>query len=161
VYSEEEKDWTKMKSPKTDDLIALICKAATEKYSSGPNGDRVRPGIQIAHIPAEPDPKAVSFGLAGGMSREAVAEAVAEAVIDEPAFWYVALHRYPNPPRGQSMPTDALGRVLPPACPEVRVIAFKAQHEDLDRAVQLLALQLLPVEAQAELAEAIRGVKAP
>ena len=51
--------------------------------------------------------------------------------------------------------------VIDPAKGEPFASAPRATVEDLDRAVQLLALQLLPVEAQAELAEAIRGVKAP
>lgn len=142
-----------MKSPKTDELIALICKAATEKYCSGANGDRVRPGIQIAHIPEEQTEAAFRQAIAGSVPPDEITAPV------EPAFWYVALHRYPNPRSGERYHTDANGRVLPPACPEVRVVAFKAKHEDLDRAVQLLALQLLPVEAQAELAAALEGVK--
>jgi hypothetical protein len=31
---------------KTDDLLALICKAATERYPE----DRLAPGVQIAHV---------------------------------------------------------------------------------------------------------------
>jgi hypothetical protein len=141
------------KAPKTDDLIALICKAATEKYRE----DRVKPGIQIAHIPGE-----VShvFQIAKDTLGAAVVLGIDMSSPETtPAFFYVALHRYPNPANGDLYHRDANGRALPPACPEVRVVAYKAQHEDLDRAVQLLAMQLLPVEAQAELAEAIRGLK--
>jgi hypothetical protein len=53
----------------TDDLLALICKAATERWP----GDGLAPGVQIAHVTKN------TYG-------------------DElPApFWYVALHRYPK-----------------------------------------------------------------
>lgn len=132
-----------MKSHKTDDLIALICKAATEKYRE----DRVRPGIQIAHIPVEQ----VATCFVGTPEQAQGAKALGLKHGDpvlQCAFWYVALHRYPND-------SVTLERYQP-----LRKVVHTAKHEDLDRAVQLLALQLLPVEAQAELAEAIRGVKA-
>jgi hypothetical protein len=120
-----------MPTPNTDDLIALICKAATEKYRE----DRVRPGIQIAHIPA------ASFPLFSVKHGESVALVQGAPDFAQPAFWYVALHRYPN---------DSYGGTLD------RVAVCKAEHADLDRAIQLLAVQLIPAtEAQAELAEAI------
>lgn len=53
-----------MKTP-TDELIALLCKALTERYADDPSV----PGVQIAHLPKGKDGR-------------------------ETAAWYVACHRY-------------------------------------------------------------------
>lgn len=111
---------------KTDDLLALICKAATERWPD----DGLAPGVQIAHVTRN------TYGDAR-----------------EP-FWYVALHRYPKKAgcvTGHDNPFAGLAGN--------RIVAHKAKHEDLDKAIQLLALELVPKnEAQAELAKAL-GVK--
>lgn len=49
---------------RTDDLLALLCKALTERYPDDPSV----PGVQIAHLPA--------------------------GRIRDTACWYVACHRY-------------------------------------------------------------------
>lgn len=95
---------------RTDDLLALICKAATALYPT----DRLAPGVQVAHV-----------------------------VEGSGSFWYVALHRYPY--------ERHTGELSPP-----RVIQHKTKHEDLDKAIQALALMLLPkTEAVQDLAEAV------
>lgn len=62
----------------TGDLLAMICKAASERWPE----DKSRPGVQIAHLPArtklDPITRVPIVGL----------------VVPVKAEWYVALHRY-------------------------------------------------------------------
>lgn len=112
------------KKIETGELLALICKAASELYV----GDALTPGVQIAHLATK-------------------------------GTWYVALHRYP---RRLRKPGDSL---LNAAAHDIRMaessrlVACKAQDEDLDTALNALARQVLPqppaIEAQQELAEAL------
>lgn len=108
----------------TGDLLALICKAATERFAT----DESKPGVHCAHLP-------------------------------DANLWYVAIHRYPIPTASHLRhAADMLRNAGYGKTPQ---IFATEKHEDLDVALQALALQPMPkkeTEALEDLAEAL-GVK--
>lgn len=126
----------------TGELLAKMCKAASERWSKDPS----KPGIQIAHLPAEADLMSIETEAFDTTLGERRIASVAQSP-GAPARWYAAIHRYRAP-----MGND-------------KYVQGKAViGDDLDVVLETLALQILPEplqrEAQGELAAAL-GAQGP
>lgn len=140
LLSRMRKSSAKPKEVPTGDLIAMICKAASERWPE----DKSRPGVQIAHLPAEEGRMAVDVETSErrGMLLPVVMRS--SQMPGKPARWYVALHRY-GAPVGQD-----------------RHVVCKAESSDLDEA--LLAIGKYVANKDAErtyLAAMLRTLSPP
>lgn len=121
----------------TGELIALICKASSERWPE----DLSRPGIQIAHLPAEPPAQISVKTPEQALGALALGAKHGEDIpgTGKVAAFYVALHRYTG--------YQAVGRI----------VAFKTTADDLDKALHEVAVYVAtPTPMRAELAKVLK-----
>jgi hypothetical protein len=128
-----------MKKTPTDDLIALLAKALSERY---PNDKGGKPGVLIAHLPEGSTRTRMTAGGSHIYGVEVVAiDLVAGAVIkaSPSPCWYVAAQRFMGPEPGQG-----------------RTNVDRETGDDLDEVIERLTKRLATsTEHQAELEKAV------